>query len=264
MKKSQLTKIIKEEIASVIKEEEEFRSLLMELPDTMIDPTVDIAAGSFQAANSAARMYAKTGEEKYRKQGEQAIQMSKDTAEGQGIIADLVTMFVGAPAVAMGAKAAAKKALKKVANPVGPVQMAKFRAGRKLGNLKDRAKDVSSLAKVTKQMATGKGRALVKQAAKDLSGPTVKNQFKNITSPKGARELFDQMVWYSKGAKGVSPASKSRTYREIFSWDQVDPFFGGSSNPHAAKMIGLVRAQGSKSDDLGRAFLKTLDKVVKQ
>ena len=128
--------------------------------------------------------------------------MSKDTAEGQGIIADLVTMFVGAPAVAMGAKAAAKKALKKVANPVGPVQMAKFRAGRKLGNLKDRAKDVSSLAKVTKQMATGKGRALVKQAAKDLSGPTVKNQSKTLPVLRGRPSNFlIKWVWYSKGAK---------------------------------------------------------------
>ena len=63
------TKIIKEEIASVIKEEEEFRSLLMELPDTMIDPTVDIAAGSFSSGQFRGSDVCKNWRRKIQKTG---------------------------------------------------------------------------------------------------------------------------------------------------------------------------------------------------
>lgn len=259
MKKSQLTKIIKEEISSVIKEEEEFRSLLMELPDTSIDPSADVSAGNVQAAISAAKMYARTGDEKYRQQGEQAIRMSKDTTEGQGIITDFISMFIGAPAIAMGAKNAARRL--RFAFATG-----KFRAGRKAAAVKSRLKDVADAGKVVAKMRTPQGRAVVKQAAKDITQKTIKSNrqlLQQMTSPKGAQELFDQMTWYFRGAKGVSPAAKSKKYKEIFRWNQMDPFFGGSSNPHAQEMIRLAKAQGQVMDDAGREFLNILNQATK-
>ena len=196
MKKSQLTKIIKEEISSVIKEEEEFRSLLMELPDTSIDPSADVSAANVQAAISAAKMYARTGDEKYRQQGEQAIRMSKDTTEGQGIIADFISMFIGAPAIAMGAKNAARRL--RFAFATG-----KFRAGRKAAAVKSRLKDVADAGKVVAKMRTPQSRAVVKQAAKDITQKTIKSNRQLLS----ADDLAEK-TWYFRGAKEIIQQKK--------------------------------------------------------
>tara|TARA_B100000073_G_scaffold264172_1_gene223847 strand:+ start:8672 stop:9313 length:642 start_codon:yes stop_codon:yes gene_type:complete len=109
MKKSKLISIIKEEVASVLEEKENLR-LIMELPAELVDPSADVGAGTFAAAQHSARMYQKTGDEKYRREGEQAIAMAKDIAHGQGMIADLVTTVVGIPGTIAAIKSAARAA----------------------------------------------------------------------------------------------------------------------------------------------------------